>query len=54
VSFHAYVRMRLHQKYGDAVPANGPIPAHMLGNIWAQDWSNVYPLAAPATSGRGY
>jgi peptidyl-dipeptidase A len=54
LSLHAYVRMRLHQKYGDAVPATGPIPAHMLGNIWAQDWSNVYPLAAPATSDRGY
>jgi peptidyl-dipeptidase A len=46
--------MRLHQKYGDAVPAKGPIPAHLLGNIWAQDWSNVYPLAAPAASDRGY
>jgi peptidyl-dipeptidase A len=54
LSLHAYVRMRLHQKYGDAVPANGPIPAHLLGNIWAQDWSNVYPLAAPAASDRGY
>jgi peptidyl-dipeptidase A len=54
LSLHAYVRMRLHQKYGDAVPANGPIPAHMLGNIWAQDWSNVYPLAAPAAADRGY
>ena len=32
----------------------GPIPAHMLGNIWAQDWSNVYPLVAPATSDPGY
>jgi peptidyl-dipeptidase A len=54
LSLHAYVRMRLHQKYGDAVPAKGPIPAHLLGNIWAQDWSNVYPLAAPAASDRGY
>ena len=45
---HAYVRMKLHEKYGDAVPANGPMPAHLLGNIWAQDWSNVYPLVAPA------
>jgi peptidyl-dipeptidase A len=54
LSLHAYVRMRLHQKYGDAVPANGPIPAHLLGNIWAQDWSNVYSLAAPAASDRGY
>ena len=37
----------LREKYGDAVPANGPIPAHLLGNVWAQDWSNVYPLVAP-------
>ena len=54
LSLHAYVRMRLHQKYGDAVPASGPIPAHMLGNIWAQDWSNVYPLTALPSSDRGY
>ncbi len=44
VSLHAYVRMKLRQKYGDVVPATGPIPAHLLGNIWAQDWSNVFDL----------
>jgi len=55
LSLHAYVRNRLREKYGDAVvPANGPIPAYLLGNIWAQDWSNVYPLVAPPGSGRGY
>ena len=48
VALHTHVRARLHEKYGDAVPATGPIPAHMLGNIWAQDWSNVYELVAPA------
>src|SRR6185436_12344254 len=42
VKLHAYARLKLRQKYGDAVPAAGPIPAHLLGNIWAQDWSNVY------------
>jgi peptidyl-dipeptidase A len=47
-SLHAYVRARLHAKYGDAVPATGPIPAHLLGNIWAQDWSNVFDLVKPA------
>jgi peptidyl-dipeptidase A len=26
------------------VPPNGPIPAHLLGNIWAQDWTNIYDL----------
>ena len=47
VALHTHVRARLHEKYGDAVPASGPMPAHMLGNIWAQDWSNVYDLVAP-------
>lgn len=54
VSLHAYVRMKLHQKYGDAVPAQGPMPAHLLGNIWAQDWSNIFPLVAPANATPGY
>jgi peptidyl-dipeptidase A len=54
VSLHAYVRSKLREKYGDAVPANGPIPAHLLGNMWAQDWSNVYPLVAPKDADPGY
>jgi peptidyl-dipeptidase A len=54
VSLHAYVRMKLHEKYGDVVPANGPLPAYMLGNIWAQDWSNVYDLVAPKTADPGF
>jgi peptidyl-dipeptidase A len=51
---HAYVRMKLREKYGDVVPEKGPIPAYLLGNIWAQDWSNIYPLVAPAKSDAGY
>ena len=54
VKLHAYVRMKLRAKYGDAVPPDGPLPAHLLGNIWAQDWSNVYPLVAPASADSGY
>jgi peptidyl-dipeptidase A len=54
VSLHAYVRWKLREKYGDAVPANGPIPAHLLGNIWAQDWSNVYALVAPKDADPGF
>lgn len=55
VSLHAYVRNRLRQKYGaDAVPANGPIPAYLLGNIWAQEWGTLYPLLAPSDSSTGY
>jgi peptidyl-dipeptidase A len=54
VSLHAYIRWKLREKYGDAVPANGPIPAYLLGNIWAQDWSNVYPLVQPKDGDPGY
>ncbi|MEP7307547.1 MAG: M2 family metallopeptidase [Acidobacteriota bacterium] len=54
LQLHAYVRMKLRAKYGDAVPATGPLPAHLLGNIWAQDWQNVYPLVSPANADPGY
>ncbi|HWZ33694.1 MAG TPA: M2 family metallopeptidase [Bryobacteraceae bacterium] len=53
-SLHAYVRWKLREKYGDAVPANGPIPAHLLGNVWSQDWTNIYKLVAPANADPGY
>jgi peptidyl-dipeptidase A len=42
LSLHTYMRARLREHYGDLVPENGPIPAHLLGNLWAQDWSNLY------------
>jgi len=54
LKLHAFVRMKLHEKYGDAVPATGPIPAHMLGNIWAQEWTNIYPLVAPPKADPGF
>lgn len=45
---HCYVRGRLQQKYGkDKVPDGKPIPAHLLGNMWAQEWNNIYPLVVP-------
>jgi peptidyl-dipeptidase A len=53
-SLHAYVRMKLRAKYGDLVPEQGPIPAHLLGNIWAQDWSNVFDLVAAGGADPGY
>jgi peptidyl-dipeptidase A len=47
-SLHAYVRTRLAEKYGSSVvPPDGPLPAHLLGNMWAQSWENVYSLVAP-------
>jgi peptidyl-dipeptidase A len=55
VSLHAYVRTRLAETYGkDLVPEAGPIPAHLLGNMWAQQWGNVYPLVAPEDADPGY
>jgi peptidyl-dipeptidase A len=55
VSLYTYVRKRLREHYGEAlVPKNGPIPADLLGNMWAQDWSNIYPLVAPPNSDLGY
>lgn len=54
VSLHAYVRNRLREKYGDIVPANGPIPAELLGNMWGQEWNNIYPLVAPPNADPGF
>ncbi|MDQ3281028.1 MAG: M2 family metallopeptidase [Acidobacteriota bacterium] len=54
-SLHCYVRWNLTKKYGpDVVPPGQPIPAHLLGNIWAQEWGNVYDLVAPPNANRGY
>jgi peptidyl-dipeptidase A len=54
VSLHAYARHKLREKYGSVVPEKGPIPAHLLGNLWQQDWSNIYPLVAPANAKATY
>ncbi|MBX3593874.1 M2 family metallopeptidase [Sphingomonas sp.] len=51
-SLHTYVRWKLNEKYGDAVqPKTGPIRADLLGNMWAQEWGNIYDVVAPAGSG---
>ena len=49
---HCYTRAKLNEKYGDAVqPATGPIRADLLGNMWAQEWGNIYDIVAPAGAG---
>ncbi|HMP46782.1 MAG TPA: M2 family metallopeptidase, partial [Sphingopyxis sp.] len=51
-ALHTYVRTKLNEKYGDAVqPKTGPIRADLLGNMWAQEWGNIYPLVAPPGTG---
>jgi peptidyl-dipeptidase A len=55
VSLHTYVRARLVQKYGPhVVPPDGPIPAHLLGNPWAQEWGNIFPILGLNENSRGY
>ena len=45
---HCYARGRLAKKYGeDKIPAGKPIPAHLLGNMWAQQWTTLYDLLEP-------
>ena len=52
LALHTYVRHRLNAKYGDRVqPDTGPIRADLLGNMWAQEWGNIYPLVAPQGAG---
>ena len=47
-SLHCYVRGKLQKTYGkDRVPDGKPIPAHLLGNMWAQQWGEIYPLVEP-------
>jgi len=55
LALHAYIRGRLAEHYGkDLVPEDGPIPGHLLGNMWAQTWLNVYPLVAPPQGDPGF
>ncbi len=52
---HCYVRAELNEEYGDEVQAaSGPIRADLLGNMWAQQWSSIYPLVAPPAADPGY
>ncbi|MFM9828765.1 MAG: M2 family metallopeptidase, partial [Sphingomonas sp.] len=51
-SLHTYVRWKLNAKYGDKVqPKTGPIRADLLGNMWAQEWGNIYDIVAPKGAG---
>ena len=45
---HCAVRAKLGELYGeDKVPQDGPIPAHLLGNMWAQEWGFIYDIMEP-------
>jgi peptidyl-dipeptidase A len=52
LSLHTYVRWKLNEKYGDAVQAKtGPIRSDLLGNMWAQEWGNIYDIVTPRGAG---
>ncbi|MDO6837525.1 M2 family metallopeptidase [Pseudoalteromonas carrageenovora] len=54
-SLHCHVRAKLGEKYGtDKVVQDEPIPAHLLGNMWAQAWGNIYDVVAPENADPGY
>ena len=54
-NLHCYVRARLSETYGEAVqPKTGPIRADLLGNMWAQQWGNIYDVVAPQTAASSY
>jgi len=55
LSLHTFVRARLANQYGaSVVPPEGPIPADLLGNPWAQTWGNIFPLLGLPEKSRGY
>ncbi len=55
LALHTYVRSRLVKQYGaSVVPPRGPIPAHLLGNPWAQEWENIYPLLGVTETAKSY
>uniref|UniRef100_A0A672ZKE0 Angiotensin-converting enzyme n=1 Tax=Sphaeramia orbicularis TaxID=375764 RepID=A0A672ZKE0_9TELE len=45
---HAFVRRQLYNQYGPKyINLKGPIPAHLLGNMWSQTWNNIYSMMIP-------
>ena len=55
LSLYTFVRARLSQKYGpQVVTPDGPMRADLLGNPWAQTWSNVFPLLGLPENSGGY
>ncbi|XP_071103349.1 angiotensin-converting enzyme-like [Haliotis cracherodii] len=48
IQLHAYTRRKLMEVYGESVfPSGGHIPAHLLGNMWAQTWGNILSILQP-------
>lgn len=44
---HCFVRGKLEQTYGEKGSVDGMIPAHLTGNMWAQQWGNLWDILEP-------
>ncbi|MDB4942604.1 MAG: Peptidyl-dipeptidase precursor [Labilithrix sp.] len=45
---HCFTRKKLRAKYGkEKVADHAPIPAHLFGNMWAQEWQGIYDMLEP-------
>ncbi len=42
-----YARGKLVDKYGERGQVEGMLPAHLTGNLWQQDWGNLWPILEP-------
>jgi len=51
-NLYTYVRSKLHERYGNRIHEDGPLPAHVLGNMWAQNWENLFELVQPFPASR--
>ncbi|KAG8179605.1 hypothetical protein JTE90_025770 [Oedothorax gibbosus] len=44
----AYVRGKLIETYPlSGIKPDGPIPAHLLGNMWGEQWNNIFDIIKP-------
>jgi peptidyl-dipeptidase A len=42
-ALQCHTRAKLAEKYGASrVPAGKPVPVQLLGNMWGQEWNNIY------------
>ncbi|UYV61411.1 hypothetical protein LAZ67_1004761 [Cordylochernes scorpioides] len=54
LEMHAYVRMKLVKLYGEeVVKPDGPIPAHLLGNMWGENWNHLQDITRPFPDKQG-
>jgi peptidyl-dipeptidase A len=45
---HCYTRTKLEAQYGNEKgQVNGLLPAHLMGNMWQQDWGNLWDMLEP-------